>query len=387
MDGILFTPEQFKEMQGNWAQLKDKLAEADVEMKKHGEMTAETKATIDALNGRIDEMEVAAKRRIAVTGDDAGSKGLSEAEIAHKAAFTGFLRKGADISAEHVKTLQANTDSDGGYLIPNQQANQIIQKLIELSPVRELATVGTLSTGSTMDFPAEGSQEFEVVWEGETQNGGETDAASLAMISITARNMAARPRATRNMLDDSAFNIEAWLTARVSTMLAKGEGTAFLTGNGTTRPQGILVAPGVASVASGATNVITADSIKALFYALPAFYARNATWLMHRGTVLAIRLLKDGDGRYIWQPGTTMGEPPSIEGQPYREAVDMPTVATGAYPIVIGDFRAGYQILDRQGIRVERDTLTVKPLVEFYTTKRVGGAVVLAEAFRKMLVS
>jgi HK97 family phage major capsid protein len=263
----------------------------------------------------------------------------------------------------------------------------IIEKLVEISPVRALASIETIGVGDSLDVPKEGSTNFDDGWVAERQDRPETATGTFALDQIPTHEQYAKPRATQKMLDDNTFDVEGWISRKVQERFAKREGTGFVSGNGVTQPEGLLTNADIAFVVSGDANLLTPNGIIDLYHDLPEPYANNATWLMKRGTVKAIRQFKDTTGQYLWQPALADKTPSTILGQPYREAIDMPAVAANAFPIIFGDFKAGYAIVDRMGIRVLRDPYSAKPFVEFYTTRRVGGQVVLAEAFRKQKVS
>jgi HK97 family phage major capsid protein len=117
------------------------------------------------------------------------------------------------------------------------------------------------------------------------------------------------------------------------------------------------------------------DALVDLVYALKAGYRQNATWVMNRQTQAVIRKLKDGQGHYLWQPAATADGKATLMGFAIAESEHMPDIATDAHAVAIGDFRRGYLIVDRVGVRMLRDPYTAKPYVLFYTTKRVGGGI------------
>lgn len=170
---------------------------------------------------------------------------------------------------------------------------------------------------------------------------------------------------------------------------ARLEATAFISGNGTTAPKGILTYTAgtsfgqVQQVNSGTDGAVTADGLINLYYALKDEYAKRATFLMHRTTAQAVRLLKESTtNQYLWQPGLTAGTPDTLLGVPVVLAADMPIADEDALSVALGDFKRAYMIVDRVGIRTLRDPYTAKPFVKFYTTKRVGGKVVNTEALK-----
>ena len=370
---------KYDEMRQIWEQMKATVEE----VKALGEKAPQDlKNTVDALNARIDELETKGNR----PGFAAESKGDDFAPEAK--AFAQFMRKGADrLAPEQVKLLSADSDADGGYLMPVNQASNVLLKLIEFSPIRELANIVTISSGDTYEIPAEGSTDFTAGWVGERGSRAETTSGKLAYHKIIAHEMYANPFVTQKLLDDNAFNVDQWINDRVARRFGVTEGTAFVSGTGSNQPEGLLTAT-VTEVDSGSAAAVTAAGIIDLYHSLPEYYTRNSTFLAKRATIGSIRKLTDpGTGAFLWQPGLTAGDPGSLLGRPYRECIDMPAEAANTYPVLFGDIRAAYTIVDRQGIRVVRDPYSNKPSVEFYTTKRVGGAVVLAEALRKLKCS
>ena len=197
------------------------------------------------------------------------------------------------------------------------------------------------------------------------------------------------PAATQTLLDDAVVNIDDWLAGEVETAFAEQEGVAFVTGNGVSRPRGFLSYDAVANAAfvpgklgfvtTGAAGAFPAtnpaDVLFDLVYALRAGYRQNAGFVMSRRTQSTIRKFKDSDGNYLWQPPLAADRAATLIGFPVTEAEAMPDLDTGSLSIAFGDFRRGYLVVDRIGLRVLRDPYSAKPYVLFYTTKRVGGGV------------
>jgi HK97 family phage major capsid protein len=355
------------------------------EQRKFGETLGETKAKLDAINTRLDQLDVKIQRH-QVTALERGEESQKDRE--YRAAFNKHFRKGEKgLSDIELKALATDSDPDGGYFMPRNVRAGIIEKLVEISPIRALATVETIGVGDSLDVPKEGSINFDDGWVAERQDRPETATGTFALDQIPTFEQYAKPRATQKMLDDVAFDVEGWISRKVQQRFGKREGTAFVSGNGVTQPEGLLTNADIVEVVSGNATLLTADGIINLFHELPEPYAVQATWVMRRKTVGDIRKFKDSQGQYLWQPALGEKSPSTILGQTYREAIDMPLVGAGTYPILFGDFKSGYVIVDRQGIRVLRDPYSAKPFVEFYTTRRVGGQVVLAEAIVKQKVS
>ena len=349
------------------------------------------KEQIEKINQEITKTqeEVKAAQKAAARNVTRGpEKDVDEKAAAYSAAWKKFAMSGSEVE---LKALSVDSDPDGGYTVPEQMSTEIIKKVFESNPMRQLASVQTISTESfdiMVDY-----DEASAGWVGETQARTETDTPELAKINIPVHEIYAEPKATQKLLDDSAINIEQWLAEHVSMKFARMEESAFIAGNGVLKPKGILeYANGssydeVEQIAGGHASQLEDDALVKLVYGLKAFYKQNASFLMKRATVEKVRLLKDSDGQYVWQPGLQSGEPDMLMNYPIYEADDMPAVAADALPIAFGDFRAGYQIVDRIGIRTLRDNLTLKGWVKFYTTKRVGGGVKNGEAMKLLKIS
>lgn len=371
--------EQLRQVHAEFKSYND---QADAERKKYGEELGETKEVLGRINDRLDEVEKQAAR----LGRPA-EIGPSEKPDSEKAAFLAYVQKGEKgLSPDAVKALASNSDPDGGYLVPSTMRAGIVAYLRERSPMREISAVQTLTQGHQLEVVREANLDMSTGWVGETAARAETTSPTLSKLVIPAHEMYAMPYATQTALDD-AVGVESWLVSRIGERFAQVQNDAFIDGNGVNKPLGILdAANGITTVNSGHATQLTADGLINLVYALQADYAQRATILAARASIRDIRKLKDGMQQYLWQPGLTALQPASILGIPYREAVDMPAIGAGTYPIVIGDF-SFYQIVDRQGIRLVRDPYSAKPYVQFYATARVGGQCLRAEAFRLQLVS
>ena len=241
-------------------------------------------------------------------------------------------------------------------------------------------------------------------WVGEQSVRNPTTTPQVAEMEIPVHEISAMPKVTQNMLDDAAFDVEGWTNEKIASRFARGENSAFVTGNGTSRPRGFLTYATSASadlarafgtlqfigtgVSGGFAASNPADKLLDLIYAFNAGYRPNLTWALTRTTLGLIRKFKDGQGNYIAGPRlqeTIGGSPALIEqvwSYPVKEFADMPELAANTFSIAIGDFRRGYQIVDKQGIRQLRDVYTDKPRVLLYTTKRVGGGVVDTDAIK-----
>ena len=343
--------------------------------------------TLDETKRVADRLAIKAKRpHLGASG------GLETAAVReHRRAFDDYVRKGetANLSRLEAKALAVTTNAgaDGGYLVPPETERAVISALKAISPIRAIASVRQVS-GSVFKKPFATSG-FATGWVAETAARTQTNTPTLAELSFPTMELYAMPAATATLLDDSAVNIDEWIAEEVRDTFAQQEGTAFVSGDGTNKPKGFLdytkVAEGSWSwgnvgfiktgVAGGFPASDPADKLIDLIYTLKAGYRANGTFVFNRGTQAAVRKMKDGDGQYVWQPAPAAGEPSLLMGYPVVECEDMPTIATDSFSVAFGDFRRGYLIVDRVGIRVLRDPYSSKPYVLFYTTKRVGGGV------------
>jgi HK97 family phage major capsid protein len=347
---------------------------------------------LDYHKQRLDQIETAIQRPGSGEGGYQPKMGSYEHE--YKQAFCNYLRKGLDAGLEALQTkaLSVGTDADGGYLVTPAMASRIVKLVQETTPLRRLASVESISTDSLeiiedVDAAAAG-------WTTETGAVSDTNTPQIGKNTISVHEMYAQPKATQKLIDDSAIDIEAWVAEKVGDIFSRLESTSFISGNGTSQPKGILTyAAGtnwgqIEQINSGSAGAVTADGLIRLYYSLKEEYASRSTFLMHRSVAQSIRLLKEsGTNQYLWQPGLAAGTPDTLLGAPVEYSNDMPVAANNALAVALADFRSAYMIVDRMGIRILRDPYTDKPFVKFYTTKRVGGAVVNFTAIKLQKLS
>jgi HK97 family phage major capsid protein len=313
----------------------------------------------------------------------------AETEAPHQKAFNAYLRSGDDDGLRGLtlegKAMSTAVAADGGYLVDPQTAERIQSMLLSTASLRSLANVVQVEATS-----------FDVIVDrSEVGSGWATEAAAttesatpvIERISIKLHELAAMPKASQRLLDDSAFDVEGWLAEKIATRFTRAEASAFINGDGVDKPKGILLPTKVADaswvwgqigyVASGAAADFSAsdpaDCIINLVYALGADYRANGTFVMNSKTVGAVRKMKDADGRFLWSDGLAAGEPSRLMGYPVLVSEDMPDIAANAHAIAFGDFRAAYTIAERPDLRILRDPFSAKPNVLFYANKRVGG--------------
>lgn len=345
-------------------------------------------ATVGELQAAIDEMNARA-----AAAELAGASGSKPRDPEYTQAFSMHVRKG-----EVQAALNKGADADGGFVAPTEWDRTITDKLIQVSPMRQICRVQMISTGSFSKlFNQRGTASG---WVGETAARPETATPQFGSMAYRVGEIYANPAATQQLLDDALVDLEAWLAGEVQTEFAYQENLAFVSGTGANnRPNGVLtyVTGGANAAAhpfgailarnSGAAAALTADGIVNLVHDLPSAFTANARFTMNRDTMRLVRLLKDGDNNFLWQPSYQAGMPATLVGYPVTEVPAMPNVAAGARPILFGDFNQGYLIVDSVGTRVLRDPFTNKPYVQFYTTKRVGGGLLNPEALKALNIA
>ncbi len=343
----------------------------------------------DALDAQQRRLDAIVLRQARPALELRGRASSDSARLEHKSAFEAYVRSGdaGNLRNLETKALSVGSNPDGGYLVPPELEHTIGERLAAISPIRSIAAVREISSSVYKKpfmtaGPATG-------WVGETDGRPQTASPTLDALSFPAMELYAMPAATATLLDDAAVNIDDWIASEVELVFAVQEGAAFVNGDGVNKPKGFVSYPAVSNaswswgnlgyVASGNAGAFAAsnasDVLVDLIYALKAGYRQNASFVMNRKTQAAIRKFKDSTGAYLWQPPAQAGGRATLMTFPLVEAEDMPDIAANSLSIAFGDFRRGYLIVDRQGVRVLRDPYSAKPYVLFYTTKRVGGGV------------
>jgi HK97 family phage major capsid protein len=364
-----------------------------------------TRDKMDRINRKMDDQKKVLDQLVlkkarpqlgSVRANSHGGADLSPEAMEHKAAFDAYVRRGdeAGLRELEAKAMSSGTGADGGYLVPEETDTEIGRRVSIVSPMRALSTVRTVSTAVLKKpFATTG---LATGWVAETAARPQTATPQLAELSFPTMELYAMPAATQALLDDAVVDIEAWIAGEVDIVFAEQEGDAFIRGDGINRPKGFLTYTAVADsawtwgnlgyVATGAAGAWKStgpsDTLVDVIYALKAGHRQNGTFMMNRKVQADIRKFKDADGNYLWRPPASAGQAASLMGFPIAEAEEMPDVAANSLSIAFGDFRSGYLVVDRAGVRILRDPYSAKPYVLFYTTKRVGGGVQNFEAIK-----
>lgn len=352
---------------------------------------------VERISATLDDLVLKSRRPALETRASHAASAPSE----HKSAFDAYVRKG-DASAMHwleQKALSVTIGQDGGFTVP-LETEAAIGRLLQLaSPMRQVASVRQISASVyRKPFTTQGAG---AGWVAERTARPETTSQIIAELQFPAAELYAMPSTTQTLLDDSIVDIDQWLAEEVQLAFATQESQAFVNGDGVNRPRGFLASPTVADAswawgslgfivtgaAAGLPATNPSDVLVNLVYSLKSAYRQNAVWMMNRRTQGELRRLKDSTGAYLWQPGAVASASPTLMGFPVVEEETMPVIAANAFPVAFGDFRQGYLIVDRVGVRVLRDPFSAKPYVLFYTTKRVGGGVQNFEAIKLLRVS
>lgn len=347
-------------------------------------------ADIDAIKARVDAEErlrkLDAEERAIVPESQRSAPKVetavqSPADL-YRAAFWTMVRTG---DMQELRAHAVGTDTRGGYTVPDEFRAQLIMALEEANVMRGLATVIT-STSGTLSVPkltAHGS----AAWKAEEAAYSESD-ETFGEVTFNAYKATTLAKVTEELLNDSAFPLESYLATEFGRRLADLEETAFVNGDGSAKPTGVVGGSALGKSAT-ATNAITADELMDLQYSVARPYRRRASWLMHDSTVKAIRKLKTGvssDNTYLWSPGLSANEPDTLLGNPVVTSPDMPEIATGNKTVLYGDF-SYYYIVDRQAISMQRlvELYAANGHVGFRIFKRTDGKLTLDAAVKHLI--
>ena len=302
----------------------------------------------------------------------------------YRNAFWGMIRN-RNLTPGVMNDLQIGTDTEGGYLVPDEFEHTLVQGLEEENVLRSLCTVIQTSSGDRKIpiVTAHGTASWV-----DEEDPIPTSDETFGQISIGAHKVATMIKVSDELLQDSVFNLESYIAAEFARRIGAAEEEAFITGNGTGKPTGLLHATnGAGTGVTTSGNTPTADEIFDLVHSIKSVYRRKAVFLLNDTTLKAIRKLKDGQGQYLWQPGLKEGQPDMLLNYRIATSPFMPEIAAGNKVILFGDFKS-YWIADRQGRSFQRlnELYAATGQVGFRATQRVDGRLVLAEAMKCLAV-
>lgn len=299
----------------------------------------------------------------------------------YRTSFWDMMRSKAPLPSV-VNALQEGTDSEGGYLVPDEYERTLVEALEEENVFRQLAKVIRTSSGDRK-IPVVATK-GTASWIDEEGAYTESD-DSFGQVSIGAYKVGTMIKVSEELLNDSVFDLESYIAKEFARRIGAKEEEAFFTGDGSGKPLGILAATGGAEtgVTAASSTAVTADELMDLFYSLKSPYRKKAVWVLNDSTIKAVRKLKDSTGQYLWQPSLVAGTPDTLLGRPVKTSAYMPVVAAGAKTIAFGDF-SYYWIADRQGRSFKRlnELYAANGQVGFLGSQRVDGKLVLSEAVK-----
>lgn len=314
-------------------------------------------------------------------GNPNGEEKRGRASDKYRNTFWNAMRRKNFYDVENA--LQVGTDSEGGYLVPDEFENTLVEALEEENFFRSIATVIQTSSGDRK-IPVVASK-GTANWIDEEGAFPESDDA-FGQVSISAYKVATMLKISDELLNDSAFNLEAYISKEFGRRIGSKEEEAFFTGDGKGKPTGIFNATGGAADGTTTTTAnITFDDVMDLFYSVKSPYRKKAVWVLNDTTVKALRKLKDNNGNYIWQPSVQAGQPDMILNRPYHTSSYVPELAAGAKVMAFGDF-SYYWIADRQGRSFKRlnELFAATGQVGFLASQRVDGKLILSEAVKTL---
>ena len=339
----------------------------------------ERQAAIDAELSKATSTPLTGKPGAKMGKDEVEKTGRASDE--YKGSFWNAMRVKAPMPSV-LNALQEGTDSEGGYLVPDEFERTLVEALEEENVFRTLAHVIKTSSGDRK-IPVVASK-GTASWVDEEGAYTESD-DTFSQVSIGAYKLGTMIKVSEELLADSVFDLEAYISKEFARRIGAREEESFFNGDGKGKPLGILAAAGGAEVGvtAASATAITADEVIDLFYSLKAPYRKNAVWVLNDATVKQIRKLKDTTGQYLWQPSLVAGTPDTILGRPVKTSAFMPTAAAGAKTIAFGDFKY-YWIADRQGRTFKKlsELYAANGQVGFMGTQRVDGKLILPEAIK-----
>ncbi|WP_169008365.1 phage major capsid protein [Faecalispora jeddahensis] len=338
----------------------------------------ERQSVIDA------ELSKATSNPITNTPSKCTEEKTGRASAEYKRSFWNAMRTRAGEGLDPVvkNALQIGTDTEGGYLVPDEFERNLVEALEEENIFRRLANVITTSSGDRK-IPVVASK-GTASWIDEEGTIPESD-DSFGQVSIGAYKLGTLIKVSEELLNDSVFNLESYISREFARRIGNKEEESFFGGDGSGKPTGILAATGGAQlgVTTAGATAIALDEVLDLFYSLKAPYRNKAVFVMNDSTVKAIRKLKDSQGQYLWQPSIQAGTPDTILNRPLYTSAYVPAIAAAAKTVAFGDF-SYYWVADRQGRVFKRlnELYAATGQVGFIATQRVDGKLILPEAVK-----
>lgn len=313
-------------------------------------------------------------------GSHAGKEKTGRASDAYKKAFWDSIRKKNYYDV--TDALAVGTDTEGGYLVPDEFEKTLVQALQDQNFFRTLATIIQTSSGERKIPVVTGHG--EATWMDEGGLYPESD-DTFGQVTISAYKLGTAIKVSEELINDSVFDLESYIAAEFARRVGTKEEEAFIAGDGKNKPTGVFTTASAAVTTAGAA--ITFDDVMDLYHSLRNVYRNKAVWILNDTTIKALRKLKDNNGNYIWQPSVQLGQPDLILNRPYYTSVFAPDIAAGKKVITFGDF-SYYWIADRQGRSFKRLNELYAPngQIGFLASERVDGKLILPEAVKALAI-
>lgn len=425
IDGIA---KMVSDIQARDTELKGKNAETDTSIKNMQAALDSQLKEFETVKNELKNSEERSKRleAIALRQDGAGSKKESNSD--YNLAFKSYIRNRTPIDNQltdsyiksaieneykgsnskdldvHLKTLRSDIGPDGGYFIAPERGEIIKGRYFETTPMTQLATVKQITSNEIL-MPLDDNEMGDIEWTSQITAPSTTPTPQIGQVKLLANEVQAKVFATQSALDDMP-NADSWLLEQLNDKFDRGLNTAYTNGDGADKPKGFLSYAAWSSpttiagttgtyernkieqIASGVVGGLTVDGLRTLQSSLKENYQEGAVFLMKRMTWNNSVLSKDGVGQYLINPrfmkeGTDL----TLLGRPVVFGNDMQAVAADALAVAYGNFKRGYMIVERLGLRILRDPYTSTPQVSFKAFKRVGGGVINFEAIKLLKLS
>lgn len=368
-----------------------------LELKNRGDIHPETKASVDAMNARLDAIEVKlARPRTGAVSDQGeqksaayracekwfryglvGGRSLEVMDAEEKTAFNAMRSNSA-------KALSSQTDAGGGHFIPEDYRTEVIKKLPNIANVsamvRSQDTSRDVVRWPKVNYTTDNvdSSGLTLTYEDTNDTVTDTDPTPIGSISIQTKKARGRILVDRELLEDEAVNVMDLLSGLIADKIAVDKDRQFTSGAGGKKPEGFMVNADIPTQNSGVSGAFTFDGIMDLTYALPEQYAAGATFMCRRSAMGAIRKLKDGNGRYLWEPSTQVGTPATLNGYPIKANEHVASVAAASRSMIFADFKRLYMAVNKIGLSVQRldELYAATDQIGFLFRIRFGGAVI-----------
>ena len=296
--------------------------------------------------------------------------------------FDAYARRGKSaLDNRFLNALQVGTNSEGGYIVPQEFETKLTMALQDINEVRQWCNV--INTASPHNIPTEASL-GSAAWTAEEAAYTDSDAA-FGQVVLGAHKAATICKVSEELLMDAFFSVESYLATNFGKRFGILEEAAFVNGDGSGKPTGIVPGSSLGKTAAGAA-AITTDELIDLYHSLSRPYRKGAVWMMADSTAKMIRKLKDSTNQYLWQPGLVADRPDTLFGRPVLISDAMPAATTGLKSVVFGDL-SYYTIADRSGVAVQRlnELYAANGQVGFRAYKRTEGKVTFSAAIKHLI--